>query len=169
MQLLQSSYENHEITIFLFPLLGLASPLFPDHRQILSSRLMAQDSPPISPLLYSPTGYNPTQHHVHQLHQIPMQTQQYAAALASGNATVMQQQQLLKPATTTAQTEIWAPVPKNEYAIVASVTQAYTYDGAGSSGAGAYQQQSPHGFIHPVPKIEVDTSPVNLSMEVQQQ
>ena len=157
---------------------GLASSLFPDHRQILSSRLIAQDSPPISPLLYSPTGYTPTQHHMHHLHQIPiqttttLQTQQYAATFASSNAAIMQQhqQQLLKPLQmTVAPQEAWGP--KNDYAIVASVTQSYAYDRTSSSSGACvgYQQPAPRGeFSHPVTKIEIDASPVNLTLEVQQ-
>lgn len=79
------------------------------------------------------------------------------------------QQPLLKslPVATTSLQEAWGP--KNEYAIVTNMTQPYAYDvtPAGSSGACVgYQQPSPQGFPHHVPKIEIDASPVNLSMDV---
>ena len=58
----------------LCSLLGtLQSPtLLPDHRQVLSSRLVCQESPPISPLLYQPGSFpaGAVPHHP-QLHQPP--------------------------------------------------------------------------------------------------
>ncbi len=135
---------------------------------------MAQDSPPISPLLYSPTGYAPIPaaagaamaHPAHQLHpmQAPavLQPQQHytAAALASSsnNAALMPQQQLLKPLATS-MGEIWPP---KEYTILA-------YDGASGSAGTSFQHDAHQGYLHPaVPKIEVDASPASINLDVPQ-
>jgi len=102
----------------------------------------------------------------------PHQQPPYGTAALASNAAIMQphpqhslqqQQHLVKQATATSMGEIWQQ--KNEYMIVA-------YDGTAGAGSSSvayhHHPENPQGYIPSVPKIEVDSSPVSINMDVPQ-
>lgn len=179
--------QSCENFILFYSILGsLPSPtLLPDHhRQVLASRLVAQDSPPISPLFYQPaavtsggTGF-PSNHpqvltpsstiHVAAAHQYTTLLQQQQQQIQQQQ---QQQQQKSLSATGTVP-EIW--VTKNDYSsggsstTMAGSTLAFEVTGT-PVGYGCHpalktsvltHQQQQHG-VFAMPKVEQSRSPVS--------
>lgn len=124
---------------------SLPSPtLLPDHRQVIPSRLMTQESPPISPLLYQPGVFTPASHT-----QLP--------GPSSSSLHISQQKSL--PGSIP---EIW--VPKTDYvmpALAFEVSSSAVGYGAGVRTSLPVLPQPQHiGF--PVAKIEHTPSPSEL-------
>lgn len=144
--------------------------LLPDqHRQVISSRLMTQQSPPVSPLLYQPGTFpvaNSPQF------EVPAGSTLQAAAVAAHaqQYTTLQH----KPAITLTCTETW--VPKMEYSPssssnplsfeVSSTPVGYSCHPTMRTAIQHSLQQS-HGNYPTMPKIEQASSPAELHMDIQ--
>ena len=145
----------------------LSSPsLFQDHRQMISSRLMVQESPPISPLLYSPNPFPPNQNAGHSP-SMNFGAHQFSSLAASSNHSISHGHQ--KPGMPISTIpEIWTQRSDFTGATASLVFEASTsglqvgYSSTLKASSIPPHQQSAFAM----PKIEPSSSPIEMRMDV---